>query len=51
LHGIAAVARGENLAAAFQADGPVGEAIGFVARPDDQAGANDQRMVRKPFLL
>jgi hypothetical protein len=39
------VAGREDLAAARDADGPVGEAVRLVARPDDQAGPDDGRAV------
>ena len=37
LHGVAAVARREHVAAAVEPDRPVGEAVALVARTDDQA--------------
>ena len=43
LHRIAAVAGRQHLAAARQAHRPVGEAIGLVARADDQARPDDRR--------
>ena len=42
LHRVAPIARRQDLATARQPHGPVGEAVGLVARPHDQARADDR---------
>ena len=54
LHGVGSVPGCQDLAAAMDAHGPVGETVGGVARADDQSGPEDQRPVvaeRVPGVL
>src|SRR5262249_38891880 len=50
LDGIVWLSRGQHLAGASDADRPICEAVGLVARADDKSWTNDQSFFGKPFL-
>src|SRR5207253_3647211 len=50
LHRIARITRRQHFTSAINPHRPVGEAVSFIARSNNQAWANDDRFVRKPLL-